>query len=296
MSPVPSSILAVLFADIYGSVRLYELKGDAEAQRLTAWSIRTMSETTRLFGGRLVGTRGDGVMSTFGTANAAYQAGLEMQRAHRGTPTPIKVGIAIGPVIEENGEVFGDAANTAARITALARPGEILMTEETVSLLDADELASTRLFDTTTVKGKSRPVRIYRALSERVTKATLLPPPRGLDLTHARCYALLLSCAKGKQIRVDREGQAVVMGRDEQCDLVVDGPYASRRHAVVEAKRDKFVLTDESTNGTFVVNEDNHVTFLKRDALTLQGQGYILFGEEPGDTGAAHVAYRCLLV
>ena len=86
------------------------------------------------------------------------------------------------------------------------------------------------------------------------------------------------------------------MGRDEQCDLVVDAPYASRRHAVVEAKRDKFVLTDESTNGTFVVNQDNHVTFLKRDALTLQGQGFILFGEEPGDTGAAHVTYRCLLV
>ena len=58
MSPVPSSILAVLFADIYSSVRLYELKGDAEAQRLTAWSIKTMCEITRLFGGRLVGTRG----------------------------------------------------------------------------------------------------------------------------------------------------------------------------------------------------------------------------------------------
>ena len=104
MSPVPSSILAVLFADIYSSVRLYELKGDAEAQRLTAWSIKTMCDITRVFGGRLVGTRGDGVMSTFVTANAAYGAGLEMQRAHRGTPTPIKVGIAIGPVIEENGE------------------------------------------------------------------------------------------------------------------------------------------------------------------------------------------------
>ena len=104
MSPVPSSILAVLFADIYSSVRLYELKGDAEAQRLTVVDQDHVRHHARLFGGRLVGTRGDGVMSTFGTANAAYGAGLEMQRAHRGTPTPIKVGIAIGPVIEENGE------------------------------------------------------------------------------------------------------------------------------------------------------------------------------------------------
>jgi adenylate cyclase len=296
MNCAPSPILAILFADICGSVRLYELKGDAEAQRMTAWSIRIMAETTRLSGGRLVGTRGDGVMSTFATANAAYEAALEMQRAHRSTPISIRVGVGIGPVIEEDGEIFGDAANTAARITALARSGEILMTEETVSLLDTDHLASTHLFDTTTVRGKSRPIRIYRAIVEEATQATLSAPPRALDLAHARSHALLLSCATGKQIRVDREGQAVVMGRDEQCDLVVDGPYASRRHAVVEAKRDKFVLTDESTNGTFVVNQDNEVAFLRRDAMTLQGQGLILFGGEPGSTGTAHVAYRCLLV
>ena len=234
-------------------------------------------------------------MSTFPTANAAYQAAIEMQCAHQGAPLSIKVGIGIGPVIEENGEIFGDAANTAARITDLARRGEILMTEEAVSLLDADQLASTRLFDTTTVKGKLRPVRIYRALFERVTKATLLPPPHGRDVTHARRYALLLSCPAGKQIRVDREGQAVVMGRDEQCDLVVHGPYASRRHAVIEAKRDRFVLTDESTNGTFVISQNNDVAFLRRDALTLQAQGLILLGEQSGSE-VTHVAYKCVLL
>jgi adenylate cyclase len=296
MSLAPSPILAILFADICGSVRLYELKGDAEAQRLTAWSIRTMVETTRLFGGRLIGTRGDGVMSTFPTANAAYEAAVDMQHAHRGAPITIKVGIGIGPVIEEDGEIFGDAANTAARITALARSGEILMTEETVNLLDTDHLTSTRLFDTTTVRGKSRPVGIYRAIVEEATQATLSPPPRGLEPAHARHHVLLLSCATGREIRVDREGQAVIMGRDERCDLVVDGPYASRRHAVVEAKRDRFVLIDESINGTFVVNQNNEVAFLRRDALTLQGQGLILFGGEPGTIGTAHVAYRCLLV
>ena len=295
MSPAPSPILAILFADICGSVRLYELKGDAEAQRLTAWSIRTMVETTRLAGGRLIGTRGDGVMSTFPTANAAYEAALDMQRAHCGAPISIKVGIGIGPVIEEDGEIFGDAANTAARITALARSGEILMTEETVNLLDTHHLTSTRLFDTTTVRGKSRPVGIYRAIVEEATQATLSAPSRGLEPAHARQHILLLSCAAG-QIRVDREGQAVIMGRDERCDLVVDGPYASRRHAVVQAKRDRFVLIDESINGTFVVNQNNEVAFLRRDALTLHGQGLILFGGEPGTIGTAHVAYRCLLV
>jgi hypothetical protein len=255
-----------------------------------------MTEATRCCGGQLIGTRGDGVMSTFPTANAAYEAALRMQRAHCGAPISIKVGISIGPVIEEDGEIFGDAANTAARITALARSGEILMTEETVSLLDADHLASTRLFDTTTVRGKSHPIRIYSAIIEEATQATLSPPHRGPDPAHARRHSLLLSCATGKEILVDREGQLVVMGRDQRCDLVVDGPYASRRHAVVEAKRDRFVLTDESANGTFVVNQDNDVAFLRRDALTLQGQGFILLGGEPGSIGTAHVTYRCLLV
>src|SRR5512132_2479484 len=178
--------------------------------------------------------------------------------------------------------------------TALARSGEILITEETVNLLDTDHLTSTRLFDTTTVRGKSRPVGIYRAIVEEATQATLSPPPRGLEPAHARHHVLLLSCATGREIRVDQEGQAVIMGRDERCDLVVDGPYASRRHAVVEAKRDRFVLIDESINGTFVVNQNNEVAFLRRDALTLQGQSLILFGGEPGTIGTAHVAYRCL--
>ena len=264
MSRARAPILAILFADICGSVRLYELKGDAEAQRLTAWSMRTMVEATRLAGGRLIGTRGDGVMSTFSTATLPTGPALDMQRAHWGAPISIKVGIGIGPVIEEDGEIFGDAANTAARIAALGRSGEILMTEAIVDLLDTDHLASTRLFDTMTVKGKSQPIGIYRVIVEEATQATL-STPRGVEPVHARHHILLLSCASGQQIRVDREGQAVVMGRDRLCDLVVDGPYASRRHAVVEAKRDKFVLTDESINGTFVVNQDNEVAFLRRE-------------------------------
>ena len=293
MSPAPSPILAILFADICGSVRLYELKGDAEAQRLTAWSIRTGRNHAafRRPPDRYPRRWRDEHLSD---GERRLRGRRRYEHAHRGAPITIKVGIGIGPVIEEDGEVFGDAANTAARITALARSGEILMTEETVNLLDTDYLASTRLFDTTTVKGKSHPIAIYRAIVEEATQATLSPPPRGAEATQARHHVLLLSCASGQQIRVDREGQAVVMGRDRLCDLVVDGPYASRRHAVVEAKRDKFVLIDESINGTFVVNQDNEVAFLRRETLTLQGQGLILFGGEPGSIGTAHVAYRCL--
>lgn len=297
MSPAPSPVLTILFADICGSVRLYELMGDAEAQRLTARSIRTMTETTRLHGGRLIGTRGDGVMSAFPNANAAYDAALEMQRAHHAGSVSIKVGVGTGPVIEEDGDIFGDAANTAARITALGRAGEILMTEDTVSSLDADHLARIRLFDTTTIKGKSSPVRIYRAMMENVTQEMYRPSTDAARPVSPRHPAMLLSWATGKQIRMDREGQAVVMGRDERCDLVVDARYASRRHAVVEAKRDRFVLTDESTNGTYVVSQDHHVSFLRRESLTLQGRGYILFGEEPGsDIPAGGVAYWCLPV
>ena len=168
------------------------------------------------------------------------------------------------------------------------------MTEETIQLLDAPYVKATRLFDTTTVRGKLKPVRIYCATSEEETQVTQLWA--GLERSAARggCHVLLLSYGPDSRLRLEREAQTAVLGREIECDIVVDSRYASRRHAVVMAKRDKFTLTDTSTNGTFVLNQDNDIAFLKREALTLQGQGLIFLGAEPSAETATAVAYRCL--
>ena len=72
--PEPNQCLAILYADICDSVRLYEHLGDAEAHRLAERSMQTMVEITQQYGGTLIRTQGDGVMSTLPSAKAACYA------------------------------------------------------------------------------------------------------------------------------------------------------------------------------------------------------------------------------
>ena len=70
-----------------------------------------------------------------------------------------------------------------------------------------------------------------------------------------------------------------LLGRGPQCDLVVNARNASRVHAKIEYRRGKFILLDESTNGTYVRTEDGKEIFLRREDLKLSGEGVISLGE-----------------
>lgn len=79
------------------------------------------------------------------------------------------------------------------------------------------------------------------------------PPPAGLDPN--KKYALLIVTGKEAGKILDVEKTVVTIGRSG-CDLVVDDPELSRRHARIELKGDEIVLKDlDSTNGTFVDEE-----------------------------------------
>ena len=70
----------------------------------------------------------------------------------------------------------------------------------------------------------------------------------------------------------------IVLGRDLACELVVAGHMASRQHARIERRRDKFFLVDQSTNGTFVAFANAPEVVLRREELMLRGSGRIGFG------------------
>lgn len=71
---------------------------------------------------------------------------------------------------------------------------------------------------------------------------------------------------------------SVVLGRDAQCNIVVSDRNASRQHARIERRRDKFFLVDQSTNGTFVSIPNEPEVVLRREELMLRGTGRIGFG------------------
>jgi len=137
-----SQTLAVLFADIDGSTKLYETHGDETAAQ------------AGLAGGRTLKTSGDGVMCVFATPDEAFRAATLMRDAQKRTPVSIHAGFHFGPVIEYDGDFYGDTVNVAARVTDLAKAGEILVTEDTVVHLSPGLRAATRWLDKASVKGK----------------------------------------------------------------------------------------------------------------------------------------------
>jgi len=280
--PESNHCLAILYADICDSVRLYERLGDAEAHRLAERSMHSMAEITQQYGGTLIRTQGDGVMSTLPSATAACYAARSMQQAHQNGPVGIRIGFNYGAVIESDGDVYGDAVNLAARVSALARSGEILTTEETLGNLAPEQRASMQLLDQTTVKGKSEQVRIYSLVNKTDGQATALFQ---LDSTQPNLsLQTTLTLRHGdRRIELQNPTPPLVMGRSPECQLVVDHNLVSRRHAVIEPRRDHFVISDQSTNGTFVETRHGEKFYLKRESARLVGSGHISLGKAPDD-------------
>ncbi|CAM9652128.1 unnamed protein product, partial [Ectocarpus fasciculatus] len=153
--------LTVLFADIDGSTKLYEAFGDETAHRLTAECLTVLDTQAGIAGGRVVKTSGDGVMCVFATPDEAFRAATLMRDAHKTGQVSIHAGFHFGPVIEDSGDFYGDTVNVAARVTDLAKAGEILITEDTVVRLSPLLRSSTRWLDKAAMKGKKDPVAIY---------------------------------------------------------------------------------------------------------------------------------------
>ena len=86
----------------------------------------------------------------------------------------------------------------------------------------------------------------------------------------------------------ERMAANITIGRAEENDLVIKGSLISRLHARVEINRNKFMLVDQSTNGTFVLGKDGEEAFVRRDSMQIRGEGLIGLGKAP-DSNSSQV-------
>jgi class 3 adenylate cyclase len=285
---------AILFADISGSTRLYEQLGDVDALARVETCLRLLQCVTEELGGRVVRSTGDGVLCAFDGAAPALHAARAMQvrvleqQALGGPALAIHVGCHYGPAIDSGGDVYGDAVNVAARMAAVANVGQIIATQEVIARIDRTLREKTRRLDLIAVKGKRDPVEIHELVwqdSEDLTVLTRLTQERVPRLRLA--FGLL-------DLRFDGTAQrALTLGREATCDIVIDDPKASRQHAKIERRRDKFVLVDHSSNGTFVAITGEAEIRLRREELILRRQGRIALGHHPDDAQAPVVEFSC---
>jgi class 3 adenylate cyclase len=270
----------VLFVDISGSSQLYQELGDAIASKRVRQCLERLRRLVDRRGGRVIKHVGDGLLCDFPDANQALGAAQAMQMGvarggSGGGPTlGIHVGCHFGPVIEVAGDVFGDTVNIAARVTRIAHAGQILTTQETVERLDEATEVDVRLIDQVTVKGRRDALAIFDYQWHQVGDRTIVEAPPA----PARRARLKLACA-GREIWLDRSGPgAVTLGRHATCDIAVNDPLASRKHATIEVRGNTFVLVDHSANGTYVGTARGWETCVKRAEAILPDRGRLALG------------------
>ena len=288
-----STDLAIVFADINGSTRLYELLGDAAARAKVAACLDMLSAVTTRYDGTVIKTIGDEIMCTFPNAEAAASSACEMQESMDDDATEqtssgpvsltVRIGFHFGSAIHDNNDVFGDAVNVAARMASMAKSGQIITTQTTIDQLSPILRASSRFIDRAPVKGKKETMDICEILwqQEDVTRMST----GAVNHTEQDEAQLKLSY-QDQFIVMDEHRTQAVLGRSKTTDISVNESLASRQHVKIERRRGKFFIIDQSTNGTYV-SQDGQQSFLRREEMPLGESGEISLGrafkEQPQD-------------
>ncbi len=159
-------MVTILFTDVEGSTALTQRLGDAKARELLREHERIVREALKGHSGSEVKTMGDGFMASFSSATKALECAIAMQRvfAERNEsaeePIMVRVGLNAGEPIAEDDDLFGTAVNEAARITAAANGGEILVANVVRELAKGkDFLFADR--GETSLRGFEDPVRLF---------------------------------------------------------------------------------------------------------------------------------------
>ena len=181
-------LAAILAADVAGYSRLIGADEGGTLQALRTIRAELIDPTIAAHNGRLVKTTGDGLLVEFGSVVDALRCVTELQAgmAQRNTAVPkerrieFRVGINVGDIVVEDGDIFGDGVNVAARLEVLVAPGGICVSarvrEDAVGKLDLafEDMGEQAL------KNIARPVRAYRIVTGPMSappQTTALPLP-----------------------------------------------------------------------------------------------------------------------
>ena len=276
--------MAVLFADISGSTRIFDSVSDDVARRIEAeWQARVAAVLPR-FDGKLVKTVGDEVMCVFPSADQGVLAASAIQaevaaKPPADTPIALHMGLHWGKVVVEDGIVFGDTVNVAAYLADVASSEQIVVTEHTVAALSDPLKFVVRPVFRTILKDQTNEVIVYYVIwrTDHADATDNFFADNAGKLIPSDSGGLLLTY-RDKFVHLNHQKPKATLGRHSTCDLTILDRTASRQHAHVALQGVSFYLIDESINGTFVVIDDRPEVHVLRRELRLEGSGKICLG------------------
>ena len=269
---------------------LYEESGDASALAVIAQRLDELAAHAERHEGTVIRSKGDDLLCTFEVPANALDAAAAMVE-YKGAEVPaIHVGIHFGPVISARKDIYGDAVNVAARMLSLAKPGEIVTSSDLVDALPVREHERLALLGKQALKGRQEPMDVYSMVLDD-GDTTLIVRGGGTPTSDWHVATVSPSVAveleyQGQSTTVN-DGERCLIGRSARCDIVVSDPIVSREHAWIDVRGARVTLTDQSSTGSWIIDEKNVHTTLRREGGLLGGRGTIRLGRHPRSSQAA---------
>jgi adenylate cyclase len=314
-------VTTVVFADIVGSTGIYESLGDAAASRFVSQLITTLSKSFESRQGRVVKMLGDGLFVVFPGEADALAACVAIQQHLQDTPVypsgdasmdsaavQLQFGMESGDLVEIDGDCFGEAVNSAARLAELAGGAQILTTARVRSALPSGLKNLLHGLGPLFLRGKTDATEVYRVqwhdendnevtVMGAVKAAPALSGRLSLSLSPfhgaSRRQAIILESPRGSA----NVGRAlpIMEGLGTAQPLVVSDARVSRLHCSVAWRGTHWVLVDVSSFGTWVyAGEQTKAVALRRGECQLVGSGYISLGCERTADAAPLLRYQSL--
>lgn len=294
--------LAILYADVSGSTRIYEQHGDAVARSNIDDCLKILSNVATELDGRTVKTIGDEIMCAFPNPVKAATAASRMQESLREAvdegrfsigPLQIKIGWHYGIINSRGTEIIGEAPTTAQQIIKLAKADEVLTSEQSMETLPPELKQDARFINTIEAEAYEGLLNVYALPWEEEAEVTRMGAVSA-NADEALMHLALVLEYNDRELRMDSDRTCCRIGRGPDNDLCVDGNFTSRQHGEISYRQGRFYLRDSSTNGTAVLYDDGRSVRVHREEEVLSDQGTICFGGLPKTDPNAAVRFRCI--
>ena len=292
--------VVVLFANIADSARLYERMGDEDATDVIKNCLSLMQQVTQDQMGDVINTIRDKVNCIFWDAISAVSAAKSMNEAidnyimeetDEQIPVNLHIGIHSGPVQMDGNRIFGDTVNVVTQLTQMAKPREILISAAVFNALDESLKLSAQQTTAKSVKGIATPLKLYEVVWEDFDTTLAIDRDKLSQLRQAADTFLELKL-QDEAFEITAQNPRLYLGRQSQNDIVIPAKSASRFHAFIELRDGQFILSDNSSNGTYIYPNDAKPLHVKQQETYLEGAGALCLGEDSGADAPQAVHYR----
>ena len=254
---LPRKLAAILYADVVDYSRLTGADEDATHRRLRE-SLDFISTSVEAQHGKVMHYAGDAVLAMFEavadalSCAATIQSDLKERNAELTTEQKLqfRIGVNLGDVIEDRGDIYGDGVNIAARLESLADAGGICVSQSVYDAVSSSLPFSYAFMGDQAVKNIEKPVRVYRVIPAEDAKASATAHSASGVREEQEIRFCTASDGVGIAYTTVGEGPPMVKAANWLNHLEFDWQSPIWRHVFTELSRDhQLVRYDERGNG-----------------------------------------------